>query len=277
MLKTNKWLLVSLGTVAALAILTIRPNSIDAGYEGVIVKKPWFFGHGGVEEKPVQTGLVWRVTTTSIISINIKPYNIDEVFDDLITADNNPVDFKIHLTLKNISGRTPELVAKWGPNWYKNKLREPLRNTARSFTKAKKMFEMTTNPDTIYAMEEEVTKTVRKFMKDEDIPVELLKATVGKVIAPKKVIEATIATAVQKQNVKTQTERVKAEKAREQAEIAAANADKAYAKTFGLTSQQYLDMKNLENNRLAIEAAKNGKININMIMGNAQPMFNVSK
>jgi len=261
--------------VFLLSFAVVSPQMIDAGQEGVVIKKPWFFGHGGVEEKIISTGMVWTVRSTTIVPVNLKPYNIDEVFDDLITADNNPVDFKIHLTFINIQGKTPILVEKFGYDWYKNKLREPLRNSARAFTKNTKMFDMTTSSETTRKMQESVTSLVRAFLQKEGIPVELAKATVGKVMPPSDVIASTIATAVQKQNVKTQRERVKAEESREKAETASANADKAYAQTFGFSPEEYLRMKKLENERAAIEGAKDGKINMTLILGNAQPMFNI--
>ena len=34
-------------------------NIADADEETVLVKKPWFFGHGGVDNDPVQSGLTW--------------------------------------------------------------------------------------------------------------------------------------------------------------------------------------------------------------------------
>jgi len=262
--------------IIVLAVV-IKPVEVDAGTEAVLIKKPWFFGHGGVEPIPVKTGLVWTVRTTQSVAINLKPYNIDEIFDDLVTMDNNPVDFKIHLTFKNIEGMTPILVESFGAQWYKNKVREPLRNTSRSFTKNHKMFDMTTSSKTTLEMEKIVTSKLREFLKKENIPVELTKVTVGKVMPPLDVIRATIATAVQKQNVKTQNERVKAEMSRTKAEKASAQADRTYAKTFGMTPNQYLEMKRLENQRLAITGASEGKINMSLIMGNAQPMFNITK
>ena len=36
----------------------------DAGHEVVLVDKPWFFGHGGVESEPVKTGRSWAALTT---------------------------------------------------------------------------------------------------------------------------------------------------------------------------------------------------------------------
>ena len=123
------------------------PSSVDAGEEGVMVKKPWVVGHGGVDSESIKTGLVWTAWSTEVVRVNIKPFNVTEPFDDLITVDNNPVDFNIHMTFKHIEGKTPELVEKFGLNgWYINKVQEPLRNSVREFTKSRTMFEMTTNP-----------------------------------------------------------------------------------------------------------------------------------
>lgn len=51
------------------ALTSCHSVSPDADEEAVIVKKPWFIGHGGVEQQAVQTGLTWcwwqRVVITS--------------------------------------------------------------------------------------------------------------------------------------------------------------------------------------------------------------------
>jgi hypothetical protein len=253
------------------------PSSIDQGQEGVLIYQPWFFGHGGVDPVPVKTGLIWTVWTTNVVKIDVRPFNIDENFDDLVTKDNNPVDFKIHLTFKHIEGKTPILVEKFGSDWYKNKVREPLRNSTRTFTKNHTMFEMTTDSAITDKLEQQVKTEIRAFLLKEKIPTVLVEATVGKVMPPKIVIEATIQTAVQKQNVKTQQERVKAEESREKAETASANADKAYMKAIGMNAAQYLEMKRLDVQKLAIEAAKEGNVKINIIMGNAQPVVDIAK
>ena len=83
---------------------------------------------------------------------------------------------------------------------------------------------------------------------------------------PQKIIDATIETGVQKQRVKTQEERVKAERA-------SATADRAYMDEIGMTTQEYLRSRELDNQK---EAINNGA-NVNIIMGNAQPLINVSK
>ena len=248
----------------------VTPSSVDAGEEAVLVKKPYFFGHGGVDSEPVKTGLVWTAFSTEVVRVNVKPYNISEQFDDLITYDNNPVDFDIHLTFKHIEGKTPILVEKFGNKWYENKVKEPFRNAVREFTKNNTMFQMTTSPETVTKLEAAINNEIQKFLKDEGIPTELVRVSVGKVSPPQAVIDSTIQTAVQKQNVKTQEERVKAEQSRELAEKAAANADKAYMNAINMNAEQYLRMKELDNQKLAIERGSN----VTVIMGNGIPLIN---
>jgi hypothetical protein len=277
-LKTFGTVLIALGLSGC-----VSSNSVDQGEEAVLIYQPWFFGHGGVDSVPIQTGQAWTVFSTKVVMVNVKPYLVDERFNDLITNDNNPVDFKFHFIFQNIAGKTPILVEKFGVgesgrDWYVNNLREAVRNMARDFTKSKKVFEMTTDKRTVDEMQRRISKEVIALLKNKKIPVRLIRVTVGKVFPPKKVVEATIATAVQKQNVKTQQERVKAEQARKQAEIASAAADKAYAEEFGMTPSQFLRLRALENQRAAIDGAAAGAFNLNMIMGSdVQPMVNVGK
>lgn len=263
--------IIGLCTILVALLFTgcVTPSSVDAGEEAVLVKKPYFFGHGGVDQESIKTGLVWTAFSTEVVRINVKPFNISEQFDDLITYDNNPVDFDIHLTFKHIEGKTPILVEKFGTKWYENKVKEPFRNAVREFTKNNTMFQMTTSPDTVTKLEAAVNIEIQKFLKDEGIPTELVRVSVGKVSPPQAVIDSTIQTAVQKQNVKTQEERVKAEQSRELAEKAAANADKAYMNAINMNAEQYLRMKEIDNQKLAIERGSN----VHIIMGGGIPLI----
>lgn len=255
-------------------------HEVNEGEEGVLVSKPWFFGHGGVDPVPVKTGQIWTALSTEMRIVNIKPFNIDEKFDDLVTKDNNPVDFTIHMTFKHkengIDGGTPKLMQDFGNGWYRNKVREPLRNSVRSFTKNHLMFKMTTDKTISDKLENVCKEEIEKYLKESGIPTDLVLVTVGRVMPPPAVVASTIETAVQKQQVKTQNERVKREKARALAETQSALADKAYMSEMKMTNDQYLSMKKLENERRAIELAGEGKVKLNMIMGgNPQAMYKV--
>ena len=105
-------------------------NAIDAGHEGVLVEKPFFFGHGGVDPIPVKTGRVAVAPTTQVIDVDIRPVQYSEHFD-IISAENAPVSFDAFLIANVIEGRSPELISKYGPNWYANNAKEAFRTFVR--------------------------------------------------------------------------------------------------------------------------------------------------
>lgn len=227
-------------------------STINAGEEGVMTKKPWIFGHGGVESEPLKTGLAWIALTTEVTRVSVKPFNLNENFEDLITLDNNPVTFEIHMTFKHIEGQTPVLVEHFGlqgvpgTGWYASKIQQPLRNDVRSFVKEQTMFAITTDPAISDRLQVVLADKIRAFIVKNKIPTELLNVSVGKVMPPKTVIDSTLETAAQKQRVLTQEATVKAEQAREIAQKATAKADKAYMTEMAMTPAQYLKNKELD-------------------------------
>ena len=128
--------IMKMSMLAAVAAFSLSgcfsPSTVNAGEEGVLIKRPYIFGYGGVVAEPITTGLTWTVWSTQVKRVNLKPFQITESFTDLITQDNNPVDFKIHLTFKHIAGKTPILVEKFGNNWYENKVKEQVRAIAKT-------------------------------------------------------------------------------------------------------------------------------------------------
>lgn len=57
----------------------VRPG---AGEEGVLIKKPWFFGDGGVVQEPVLTGLDWVWISTEDVIVNVQPKQYPLHFED---------------------------------------------------------------------------------------------------------------------------------------------------------------------------------------------------
>lgn len=242
----KKTLLAVMAIVAMFSIQGCSPQSIDAGNEGVVVKQPWFFGHGGVEPVPEKTGLVWTAVTTSVVQVPVRPFNKTEKFADLITSDNQPVDFDVHMTFQHIEGQTPYLYQKFGDTWYESKLMGPIRNDIREFVKKKSMLVMSTDPDVTNELQDVIMKKTTAFIKQEKIPTTIVTVSVGKVMPPESVIKATEETAAQRQRVLTQEAAVKAEQAREIAQRAAAKADKAYMQEMNMSPAQYLKMRELD-------------------------------
>jgi len=89
--------------------------AIDAGHEGVLVEQPFFFGHGGVDPVPSKTGRVWLAPTTHVVDVDVRPVQYSEHFD-IISAENAPVSFDAFLIANVVEGRSPELIARYGPH-----------------------------------------------------------------------------------------------------------------------------------------------------------------
>ena len=58
----------------------------DAGHQQVWVEKPWFFGHGGVDQEPVMPGRSYGAITSDAIDVDMYPQRVDMEFDDMMTG-----------------------------------------------------------------------------------------------------------------------------------------------------------------------------------------------
>ena len=253
-------------------------SRIDAGEEGVLTYQPWFFGHGGIDDDPIKTGMTYTAASTVVDRYDVKPVEYKEVFDDLITADNNPVDFKAYIETQIIKGEAPYLHENFGKKWYDQKVQEKFRMFIRNFGRSKTMFELTTNASVTDEMAKTAMEQIIKHIKKEKLPVQINRVNVGKVSPPSAVIEETIKTAEQNQRIKTEASRARAELAREDAERNKATADKAYRIEFGMTTREYLRLRELEIEKEKLDIVKN-KDNVTVILnsGGAIPMLNVRK
>jgi regulator of protease activity HflC (stomatin/prohibitin superfamily) len=271
-----KYLIVAL--LALMYLSSCGPASIEAGNEGVMVMKPWFFGHGGVSHESISTGLIWKVWTTDVYEYNLKPVQSDEQFDNIVTLDNNPVDFHAYIELQLMEGKAWELHERWGSAFYANKIQEKFRFEIRNQCRHYTMFDLTTNGDVVVMIAGKVLFIMKEYVKEQDMPLLINRVTIGKVYPPKEVIDETIKTAAQVQRVKTETSRATAELSRYQAEVNKAKADRAYALQFGMTNNEYLKLRQLEIQKEMLEIVK-GKENVNTILnfGENQSMFNAMK
>lgn len=95
------------------ALTSCHSVSPDADEEAVIVKKPWFIGHGGVEQQAVQTGLTWCWWSTSGYYFKIVPVRHEITLDDLFSDDNTPLDFHTVIITQIEQGKSPIISAIW--------------------------------------------------------------------------------------------------------------------------------------------------------------------
>ena len=61
-------------------------TTVDADEETVLIDKPWFLGHGGVQSEPVETGLEWIWWSTDTETFKIVPFKHQVDMDDLFSA-----------------------------------------------------------------------------------------------------------------------------------------------------------------------------------------------
>lgn len=255
-------LVLSLGSSACV----YQPEKVEAGHEGVQVDQPWFWGHEGVREEPRTVGTHWLWFTSKLVEYDIRPQRANEKFNDLLTQDNTPVDFRSYVVVEALPGRTPELHEKFGSHWYGNKVQEVFRTLCRDFARSQPLFELSTNPAVTTQGEETILEQLREYVDKEGIPVRIADVVIGGVTPPKPVLDETARTAAQDQRVRTESARTAAELSRKAAEKAKAEADLAYAEAFGLTADQFLEYRSLEIQREMVEVVKE-KDNVSVIIG----------
>ncbi|HKC93226.1 MAG TPA: SPFH domain-containing protein, partial [Nitrospira sp.] len=234
--------------VLAIGLLLIGTGcvAIDAGHEGVLVEQPFFFGHGGVDPVPSKTGRVWVALTTKAIEVDVRPVQYSEHFD-IISAENAPVSFDAFLIANVVEGRSPELIARYGQNWYQQNVKEAFRTFVREEVQKYPLFQLTTDPTTRTKLQEAIAREVQtKLIEKQSIPVRLNRVVVGSILPPKGVVEQTTQTIIQEQRKITMVEFQKAEEAREKAEKQRGIADRAYRESLGLTAPEFVDLRRIE-------------------------------
>jgi regulator of protease activity HflC (stomatin/prohibitin superfamily) len=230
----------------ALLLMGTACVAIDAGHEGVLVEQPFVFGHGGVDPVPATTGRIWVVPTTRVIAVDVRPIQYAEHFD-IISSENAPVSFDAFLIVNIVEGRSPELIAKFGPAWYRNNVKEPFRTFVREEVQKYALFQLTTDPTTRTKLQDAIAKEVQtKLIEKQNIPVRLNRVVIGSIMPPKGVVEQTTATIVQEQRKLTMVQFQKAEEAREKAEMQRGVADRAYRESLGLTAPEFVDLRRIE-------------------------------
>ena len=247
-------------------------SSVDAGEEAVLTYQPWIFGHGGVDPEPISTGAIWTAWTTRVDRFPIVPIKMTERFTDLTASDNVAIDFDTYLTLKIKKGETPKLRELSGMNWYSNKVKDQYRMIVRNEARSRSSIDLRTSQDAILSAQDRIKNKITEYIKSIDLPVEVIKVNISKVIPPDEVLAESAKTAAQKQRKQTQEQRKLAEDARAAAEKAAALADKAYTQELGMTTDQFLRNKELE---IMSKVSEKGNVSLIMNASSAQPIFGV--
>lgn len=248
---------------------SVSPNGDE---EAVLIKKPWFFGHGGVSNDPVTSGLEWCAISTDNVKFKITPIRFDEEFPNLATKGNNFLqNLSVYVTLKIKKGKTPELYEGFGEKWYESNLQAPIRTIIRDKASSHSIFEISSNREVLAKMEAFIKEQTITLITKKQMPVDVEDVSIGEVKPPQDIIDETNKTAAQYQAKVTQDARADAELSRKQAEQNKADSDKAYQEKMNMTVDQYMHMRQLEISKEQVELIKNNP-KVTMIFGNSVPM-----
>lgn len=246
-------------------------ESVNADEVGVFTEKPWFIGSGGVDGTPLLQGSEMVSFSTDITTMKSTPLAYKEPFTDLFSSDRYPIDFDATLTLQIDKTKAPILLSNFGMDWYNNNVRPEYRRMVRSIASKHTMYALVNNESTD-TIEATIKEQLIAYVKETKLPVFVLNVSLGKASPPAEVLVETQRTASQNQNLLTQQARAKAEEQRKNAEHMKGLADLEYKTTMNFTPEQYLRLREIENDHSMIDAAlTNRNVQLNYIPRGSLP------
>lgn len=276
MRKIIMGLMLTLSIVFTMSLASCHSVTPDADEEAALVMKPWFFGHGGVEQYPVATGCTWCVWTTHAEYFKITPVRYDEAFDDIFSNDNTPLDFNTYINIQIVRGKSPVLLQNYGKDWYATNIQVPYRNYTREEVSKYSPFDLISNREVSLKIDsvvfDKVTKYIEKLSKEREFPVIVKSVTTGAARPNKDQLAEMNKTAAAIQAAKTQERNKEMEIVRAQAEKERAVADKAYMTEMALSPAQFIQLKYIE----MIASKKDANIDV-LVGGGETPMWNIRR
>lgn len=247
----------------------------DAEHEAVLVMRPWFFGHGGIDKTPVSTGLTWCVFTTSSVQFPIIPVRYDESFDDIFSNDNTPLDFNSYITIQIKKGCSPTLLENYGKDWYKNNIQVKYRNFTREEVSKYSPFDLISNREVLNLIDSAVINKMNEYIADlsaeKEFPIVIKNIVTGAARPNTDQLAEMNKTAEAIQKAKTQERLKEVYTIQEETEKQRAKADKAYMASMNLSAEQFIQLRYIE----MIE--KKEGANIDVMVGPATSMWNVRR
>lgn len=265
-----KKIILSICIVLSLAGCT---DVVDPGHVGVLVRNPYIFGDSGVDmEQTYPEGRHVLAFTSYMVQYNAQPIQQEEIFDDMPTIKQTPVDFKAIIRYKIDPNKANSVHKNFSKDFYDINLKKDFQNMLRDFARVNTVQDLTTNQQVTADGEVDVFKKMSEIVIAKKIPIEIMAVTIGAIMPPEEVLIETARTEAQTQRATTELSRAMAETNRKDAETNKAQADKAYMAEMGMTPSEYLQRLRIETDREIIETIKK-KENVNIIftMGGTQP------
>ena len=248
-------------------------TTVDADEETVLIDKPWFASHGGVQSEPVETGLKWVWWSTDTETFKIVPFKHQVDMDDLFSDDNTPLDFHTIIITQIVKGKSPILLQNYGTDWFNTNLYNYYCNLVRDHISQHSPFDLMSNRAILNEIDAKVLKQMQDYVaqlsKEREFPVLIKQVTIGKATPNKEQLAEMNKTAKAVQAKQTQEREVEVQMAREKAERQRAKADRAYREELNLTVPQFIELRKWD--------VINSKNNVNIVVsGNATPIYNVN-
>ena len=249
-----------------------------AGEEAVLIHKPYIFGHGGIDDKPVETGRQYEWFSTSYVIVSMLPQKFDEKLDDAASNDNTLLDFNTQIQLQVEDNKSPVLIKNYGKNWYVNVIQEVYRNTVRNYISKFGPFDLMSNREVLDSINFAVKGDMERYIdelsaKSGELPIDVVNVVVGRAIPNEKQKAEMDNTAAATQAKRTEESRFEMLKAKEAAERQRAIADKAYQEEMGLSADQFIQLKAWE----VIEKKEGANIDVLVGANGASNMWNVRR
>ena len=249
----------------------------NADEECVLVYKPWFFGHGGVDEKAVETGQVWCVFSTDKVYFKTVPVKNQVDMDDLFSDDNTPLDFHTIIITQIEKGKSPILLQNYGTDWFMTNIYNYYCNLIRDHISQHSPFDLMSNRKILNEIDTKVLNQMKEYVaelsKEKEFPVIIRQVTIGKAIPNKEQLAEMNKTARAVQAKQTQEREAEVQLAREKAERQRAKADKAYREELGLSTQEFINLKWIE----TIQEKQGANIDVLVGGGSTNQMWNVRR
>ena len=254
--------------------------TVDGGEEGVFIKKPLFFGTGGVDSKALTEGSEWKVFTTDYVIYSVINTKYSENLDDVATNETTPVDMNAHLFLKIKQGKSPIIHNNYGPNWYDNNIKEVFRKYIKDFVSRYNMITLVSDREIYDEIEpiikKQMTDYIESLSKTKEFPIEVVNVVVDKAMPNEGVREELNNTAIYMQQKNTEIMKQEMQIARRETERLRAMADKEYQINMGFSPQQFISLRALELENQKIEMIKNkSNVNIDVMLGQTTPMWDI--
>jgi regulator of protease activity HflC (stomatin/prohibitin superfamily) len=216
----------------------------EPGTEAVVIDKPLLLGSGGVRAETFKPGRAYTWYSSTYRLINMQPQLAEENFDDLMSIDTVPVDFKTTLQVQITD--PVRIVSQYGDHWYKNNIERQYQALVRDEARKYTMNQLLTGADVPVQMEKNIRAGIDALIKSRNLPFVVTDLSIGRAVPNKNVLDQIDLTAAQQQRSKTMVEQEHAEINRMKAEQARAAADNAYREKMSLSPDQFLQLESIK-------------------------------